>query len=116
MNTKLYNQQRYRWVKQLSLGEFELNYSRHALDRCIGKNIAKQRAVKIDKNVVEVEQDRETKALVKYLVRFKYSAEEDLTLVLVPESSGVMLVKTCWLNHINDNYNRYLKPKKGERK
>lgn len=89
----------------IALGKVPVTYTRHAQDA------AKERRINLAKyvnvlagSVVELEINPANGKTTKLVVRQQYNNHYDVVLVLIPASFGIV-VKTVWLNHVNDNHN-----------
>lgn len=105
---KIFNIEQYPQLQQINLGKANLEYSHHALERCERKGIKARPIITISAGtVVELEKDMRTGQNLKIIVRVQYNASQDLVLALIPRSdlpAGYLFVKTCWLNHKDDNH------------
>ena len=93
-------------LANIELGEIKLEYTNHAKNQLIKRNINYMQFINIVKgSVVETEQDSKTKKTNKLVVRVPYDNYTDKVYVLVEGKYNQQLrVLTVWLNQRNDKH------------
>lgn len=96
-------------VSQVSARNFRCRFTRHALTACLNDRYGKivpppQFRVELDE-VIEIEARRQHGYwdVRKVVVRLPYNAKFDLLMAFIPDND-LAIIKTCWLNSVDDKH------------
>lgn len=89
------------WIRYISRGRVELNYSRHTALKAQERGLPLPAAMVIESNVIEAELD-DVGDVLKLVVRLRWTESDDLCVVVREQPFGSWLVVTMWSNSRTD--------------
>lgn len=91
------------WIKNISRGVVQLNYSKHATQRCLDKHLPILWSVRVDGHVFEAEMN-DAGIATKLALRVPLNTTHDLCLVIREVQPGTWVVITAWANAKADSH------------